>query len=321
MKPFRWKKFGLLFDPKGKYPWMQTHAQVPYSMLFDNFIRVYFSTREKADDVGNFRSHSGFVDLDRANPTNILNISVKPIIELGQLGEFDEFGSMAGSVVENTEKEYLLYYCGWQRCSSVPYNWSIGLAKSSNGTEFVKISKGPLIGPSPAEPYLQACPIVYRFSKNDWHMYYLSGTNWFVDESGKIEPQYLIMHASSLNGLDWYRDGQPIIPVLVKNECQTSSSILKRDGLYHMFFSYRHGSDFRSNKNRSYRIGYAYSYDLRSWTRNDLMSGIDISESGWDSQMVAYPHVREIDGNIYMFYCGNNFGESGFGYAVLEKSQ
>ena len=319
MKPFRWKKFGMIFEPNGRYPWMQTHAQVPYSILFDDFIRIYFSTREAADGTGNFRSYSGFVDLDRVCPTRILNVSEKPIIELGGLGEFDEFGSMAGSIVRSAENEYYLYYCGWQRCSSVPYNWSIGLAKSNDGLNFIKSSKGPLLGPSQDEPYLQACPIVYRFSDEDWHMYYLSGTNWFMDENGKKESQYLIMHATSKNGIDWYRDGHPTIPVQVENECQTSSSILQYDGLYHMFFSFRHGSDFRSNSNRSYRIGHAYSYDLKTWVRDDSRAGIDVSEDGWDSQMVAYPHIREIDNNIYMFYCGNSFGKGGFGYAVLEK--
>lgn len=309
---------GLILEPTGRYPWMQTHAQVPYSILFKNSIRVYFSTREAVDSAGNFRSYSGFVELDRTNPSSILGLSNKPIIQLGQLGEFDEFGSMAGSVVKNAENEYFLYFCGWQRCSSVPYNWSIGLAKSTDGVEFVKTSKGPILGPSPTEPYLQACPIVYRFTNTDWHMYYLSGTNWFVDKNGKKESQYLIMHATSADGVNWYRDGYPIIPVLVENECQTSSSILRRDGMYHMFFSYRHGSDFRSNTKRGYRIGYAYSYDLRNWTRDDSLSGIDISESGWDSQMVAYPHIREVDGNTFMFYCGDDFGKGGFGYAILE---
>lgn len=309
---------GLIFEPTGIYPWMQTHAQVPYSVLFKNSIRVYFSTREGVDSTGNFKSYSGFVELDRKTPDLILSISDKPIIQLGQLGEFDEFGSMAGSVVKNAEDEYLLYYCGWQRCSSVPYNWSIGLAKSNDGIEFVKTSKGPLLGPSLAEPYLQACPIVYKFKEEDWHMFYLSGTNWFVDEEGKKESQYLIMHATSTDGINWVRDGHPIIPILVENECQTSSSILQRDGIYHMFFSYRYGSDFRSSRNRGYRIGHAHSLDLRNWTRNDSLSGIDVSEIGWDSQMVAYPHIREIDGRTYMFYCGNDFGKSGFGYAILE---
>ena len=42
-----WKKLGKIFDPtevKGK-SWMKTHAQSPGTVVFDNFVRVYFSCR------------------------------------------------------------------------------------------------------------------------------------------------------------------------------------------------------------------------------------------------------------------------------------
>ena len=34
--------------------------------------------------------------------------------------------------------------------------------------------------------------------------------------------------------------------------------------------------------------------------------------------MIAYPHVFEADGKIYMLYLGNEVGRYGFGLAVLE---
>jgi len=33
--------------------------------------------------------------------------------------------------------------------------------------------------------------------------------------------------------------------------------------------------------------------------------------------MVAHPHVFELDGEIYMFYLGNQVGKYGFGIAKL----
>ena len=86
-----------------------------------------------------------------------------------------------------------------------------------------------------------------------------------------------------------------------------------------MFFCYRNSFDFRKNKNNSYRIGYTYSSDLVNWIRDDANSGIDISESGWDSDMMCYPNIFELDGKIYMLYNGNEFGKYGFGIAILEK--
>jgi len=84
-----------------------------------------------------------------------------------------------------------------------------------------------------------------------------------------------------------------------------------------MFYCYRQGTDYRRNKDRSYRIGYASSTDLINWKREDAKVGIDVSPDGWDSEMVAHPHVFELDGEIYMFYLGNQVGKYGFGIAKL----
>ena len=68
----------------------------------------------------------------------------------------------------------------------------------------------------------------------------------------------------------------------------------------------------------TYRIGYAESDDGINWTRNDDQVGIDVSNTGWDSEMIEYPHIAKINGKQIMFYCGNHFGKGGFGYAELE---
>ena len=314
---FKWKKKGILFRPNNRFKWMSTHAQVPYTFIFDKYIRIYFSTREAKDKEDQFRSFSGYIDIDKQDFSKIIDISKEPIIKLGNTGEFDEYGSMAGSIIKHNN-EYYLYYCGWTRQVSVPYNWSIGLAKSKEGKQFKKIGKGPILGPTVNEPYLQACPIVYKISEDEWHMFYLSGIKW-IAKKDKKESQYLLMHAESKDGVTWKRNGKPIIEPLVEDECQTSASIIKRDNVYHMFFSYRFGTEFRENSDKSYRIGYAYSSDLKNWTRDDKKAGIDISGEGWDSKMVGYPHLFELENKVYMLYCGNNFGKDGFGYAILEE--
>jgi hypothetical protein len=83
-----------------------------------------------------------------------------------------------------------------------------------------------------------------------------------------------------------------------------------------MFYCYKYGVDFR-NSARGYRIGYAYSENLHDWVRRDDLAGIDISEKGWDSESIAYPHILELDGQTYMFYLGNDVGREGFGIAKL----
>lgn len=95
-------------------------------------------------------------------------------------------------------------------------------------------------------------------------------------------------------------------------------SVIYKNGIYHMWFCYRGIEDFR-NGSDAYRIGYAWSNDLKNWNRDDKRAGINISKEGWDSKMMAYPDVVETLYGTYMFYNGNGFGQSGFGYAVLEE--
>lgn len=55
-----------------------------------------------------------------------------------------------------------------------------------------------------------------------------------------------------------------------------------------------------------------------AWHRDDSKAGIDVSASGWDAEMISYPHVFELDGKIYMAYLGDQVGRYGFGLAELE---
>jgi hypothetical protein len=51
------------------------------------------------------------------------------------------------------------------------------------------------------------------------------------------------------------------------------------------------------------------------------MAGINVSESGWDSEMVNYPNVFMLDGVAYMLYQGNEMGRAGIGLAKLVSPQ
>ena len=87
-----------------------------------------------------------------------------------------------------------------------------------------------------------------------------------------------------------------------------------------MWFCYRGQSGYREKSETSYRIGIAHeSGDGIQWIRRDDGPVVERSETGWDSEMVAYPEVFELNDKRYMFYNGNGFGQSGFGYAVWER--
>ena len=55
--------------------------------------------------------------------------------------------------------------------------------------------------------------------------------------------------------------------------------------------------------------------------RRDYFDHMELlpAAAGWDSEMVAYPHVFDHDGERWMLYCGNGFGRTGFGLAIRER--
>ena len=313
----KWVKRGQIFNPTilGDSDWMQVQAQNPYVLKFDNFIRVYFNTRPQKSKDGKNKSYAGFVDLDINDFSKIIKIASKPLLNLGEIGTFDEHGVMAGSVYK-MGNEYYLYYVGWTRMQSVPYNWAIGLAVSKDGEVFTRKGNGPVIGANLNEPYLQAgCSSILNID-NTLHMWYTTGVKW-IDNGEKPESVYQITHATSLDGIHWDRDGALCIEPVIEDEAQASPTVIKIGEKWHMLFSYRHTTNFR-NKERGYRIGYASSYDLKTWKRDDAFAGLNVSDTGWDSEMVCYPHIFEVKGKVYLLYCGNDFGKEGFGYAELE---
>ena len=152
----QWEKLGKLFDPRDHkdHPWMREFAQSPSTLVFDDIIRVYFCSRPAPDEKGEYKSYIAFIDLDRKNPSRVLRIGDKPVLELGGFGTFDEFGTNPVSVIRH-ENQIRAYYAGWTRCESVRFNAAIGVAISNNdGESFERIGEGPVLSYTPHEPYL-----------------------------------------------------------------------------------------------------------------------------------------------------------------------
>ena len=315
---FRWQKLGIVFSPTqvASRTWMSEFAQAPCALIHDDFVRVYCSTRPPPDANGQYVSYTGFVDLDRRNLFNICQVAAKPILPLGSVGEFDEFGIYPVSVIRSGT-EVRAYYAGWTRCESVPFNVAIGMATSHDGgVSFKKLGAGPVLSYSPDEPFVLSGPKI-RIFNGTWYLWYIAGRKWKLVE-GRPEPVYKIRMAMSADGVRWNKLNKDLIPDRIEeDEAQSSPDVFFNNGKYHMFFAYRYSGGFRSRE-RGYRIGYAWSTDLISWQREDEKAGIDVSDEGWDSEMISYPHVFALDGRIYMAYLGNQVGREGFGLAVLD---
>jgi hypothetical protein len=311
----KWLKKGLIFKVENNYDWMQTHAQVPIVDKIDNEkLRIYFGTRDSQN-----RTLTTFIEVEADNPQNILYIHDKPILSLGRWGCFDDSGVMPSDIISYEDKKYF-YYLGWNVGSSVRYRVANGLAISEdNGETFKRVSEGPIMDRSLVDPIAASTQCVL-VENSIWKTWYMSYVKWEI-VNGLTEPFYHIKYAESQDGINWERKGIVCIDFKSSKEAGIACPfVIKENDMYKMWYSYRTAENYRTVKAQSYRIGYAESFDGIKWIRKDEEVGIDVSESGWDSEMISYPYVYEHKGRNYMLYNGNGFGKSGFGYAILEKA-
>lgn len=305
-----WQKIGFFDVPKGRYPWMASHAQLPTPMpLDDRSVRVFFASRSEAQ-----RSHIGFADLQfnaSGDAFTVTDISDEPVLSPGPLGHFDEHGVFPSCIVQHEGRSYL-YYIGWCQGVEAPMFYAaIGLAVSDDGRHFAPVSTAPILSRSQFDPCLVTSPNVY-LDGDRWRMTYVSGVRWTRSvDSGKLQSHYHIKIAEAPNATDWVRRGEVAID-FGDGETNIARSSVNRaaDGTYQMWFSYVHSSIGK------YRIGYAISPDGTSWERRDQDAGIGIDDEQC-SEMICYPATFRLGGRHYMLYNGNSFGKAGFGVAMM----
>lgn len=316
----KWTKLGKIFDPAGyQLPnGCKEFAQSPQTLVFDDFVRIYFSSRQR-DSNGKYLSHICYVDMAK-DFKRVLGVNKDTVVPLGKLGCFDQHGIFPMNVLRHGGRIHG-YTSGWTRRVSVSVDTGIGLAFSEDdGVTFQKIGDGPILTSSLHEPYLVGDPFVQVYD-GVFHMWYIFGTDWKKFSGGQPPDRvYKIGHATSPDGVRWQKEEARRIvgDLLHEDESQALPTVIRIGARYHMFFCYRESADFRLGKGRGYRLGHAYSDDLAHWTRDDEAGGLDVSEQGWDSEMMCYPHLLESDGRVYLLYNGNEFGRHGFGIAVLE---
>lgn len=318
----KWRKLGRIFDPTQHLlpNSCVQFAQSPQALVFDDFVRIYFSTRAIDPTNGKYLSHVAFVDV-KNNLQDIVRISPHTVIPLGGLGCFDEHGIFPVNVLRHGDTVYA-YTSGWSRRVSVSVETAIGLAVSHDeGLSFERFGDGPVLSASLNEPFLVVDGFVKLFN-GVFHMWYIFGSCWRRNAPHSAPDRiYKIGHAVSGNGVEWNKEeARQIIPdQLGPDESQALPSVVLIDGVYHMFFCYRESFDFRNGNGRGYRIGHAWSKDLSNWDREDDHPLLEGTAGEWDGEMQCYPHAFEHEGKIYLLYNGNEFGRYGFGLAVLDK--
>jgi hypothetical protein len=302
-----WRKLGLIFAPSGERPWMQSHASSPVALsLGGDKHRVYFASRDSQN-----RSHVSYVDFKIDSPGQAIHVAPDYVLGPGPLGNFDDHGVYAASLVRHEEKLFM-YYIGWNPGARQPLFYSsIGLAVSEDmGRTFRKMFVSPIMARSEVDPCLVTAPFV-MIESGVWRMWYVSGFKWEETQS-TLHSYYHIKYAESTDGIEWKREGLVCIDHKPGERNISRPCVIKDSGEYKMWYSYM--------TDDGYRIGYAESLDGYVWTRKDEEAGIDPSPTGWDSESQSYPWVFSAMGRKFMLYSGNQFGRGGVGLAVEANS-
>ena len=300
-KIISWSKHGLFIKPQQDKWWSLTHAMIPTpEELGGGVFRVYYSGRND-----NNQSHVTWADVDLNEPYKVLSYASAPVLSPGKLGCFDDNG-VTPSCLVNIDNEKYFYYIGWNPGSTVRMHIFGGLAVSSDhGKTFERWSKAPVIERCRSDPFINTAPWVVKTEK-EFRMYYVSGCGW----EHKDLPRYNIKMGTSNDGKVWKREGHVCIDFKDDSENALARPyVLFEDEIWKMWFSH---------KGSAYRLGYAESKDGITWHRRDEYAGLDVSESGWDSEMVEYAAIVKYNGQHFMFYNGNNYGYGGIGLAIEE---
>jgi predicted GH43/DUF377 family glycosyl hydrolase len=307
----KFEKRGLVFSPNNQIWWQQFYAILPTPIYIQEqgVIRIFFaSTCDQR--YGRIAS----VDLCADTPSNILSYSNNYILDVGQDGAFDDCGVNPASII-SVDNQYYLYYAGYQRHIKTPYSILSGLAISDDLKTFKRIQNNPILERTSEEISLRSAPTVINL-EGSFFMVYVADYGWENIAGGVFNnrkmPRYCLKTATSNDGISWISSLEPIVFPCCEDEFGFGRPYLIKQGeIYYLFYSIR-------RKSITYRIGYAISKDnCTTWQRIDDIQGLNVSLSGWDSEMICYGAPITVGNKTFMFYNGNNNGESGFGYAEL----
>jgi len=302
----KWQKRGLVYGPSGDSNWAKHSAlqPTPYLNSTSRTIRIFSGFRDR-EGV----SRVGFVDVEAEDPSRVMRVSTVPALDVGQPGAFDEDGVVPCAVVERDGRLFL-FYAGYQLGRKIKFSVFGGLATSDDGGEtFTRFSRAPICDRTDSELYFRVIHTM-MLDEGRWRAWYGGGDSFDIEDN-KQYPRYDIRHAYSPDGLRLAGDYEVCVSMTGGEYRVGRPYVIKDSSVYKMFYG-------AGTKSEGYRLAYAESPDGISWTRKDREIGIDVSSTGWDSQMQAYPSIVKYHDKTYMFYNGNDYGREGFGYAMLE---
>jgi predicted GH43/DUF377 family glycosyl hydrolase len=301
----KWIKKGLLFTTADSLPhWADNSALQPCPLkISDNTVRFYCGFRDQKGV-----SRVGYVDVQKqGDDLKVINVSEHPVLNIGEDGCFDDNGVVPSCIVK-TEEEIRMYYAGYQIVQKVRFLVLGGLAISKDGGEtFQRYQQNPVLERTSSELLFRVVHSML-WEDNKWKVWY-GGGSYFEKHGERTLPVYDIRYMESVDGIHFPEEHKVVLENAGTEHRVGRPFVYKDEKEYYMFFG-------ASTKEVPYRLTYATSADGTSWNRKDI--GIEYGAEDFDSEMSAYPSIIMLEGKTFLFYNGNNYGNAGFGYAVLE---
>lgn len=191
-------------------------------------------------------------------------------------------------------------YKMWYQNTYESARMDVSYAESSDGIHWTNITNSPVFKGDPLSTWDSYSVMSGPVIKEDglYKMYYCG----FSNESGP----WNIGLAESQDGINWTRRASPVLSASTAEGRIGAGSVIKKDGLYYMFYNYSNYSDNRA-------ICVATSYNGIQWTKYEN-NPIIVPTQPWEGSSVYAPTVILEDNQFKMIYM--NYEGTGFGMAT-----
>ncbi|OGE79154.1 MAG: hypothetical protein A2751_05960 [Candidatus Doudnabacteria bacterium RIFCSPHIGHO2_01_FULL_46_14] len=180
------------------------------------------------------------------------------------------------------------------------YSISFSVSELLPDGPLTRYSGNPIVRNGPeAYDFMKAGPrVVLKEGPTNYRMWYEA-----LDGNGVVTVAY----ATSVDGLNWTKQGIQIFPTLSwESEEVSPNYMIVEDGIYKLYY---HAGGMVSGGTRigGARVGLATSFDGGfTWTKNLTPVLVEGPSGAFDDEQVAEPRITKIGNEYRMYYTGRN---------------
>lgn len=250
--------------------------------------------------------HNGF----SFDPNN-----VREILGPGKIGTYNDFGVMPsfvspytwqGTNANRRSSQINLYTCGWTSSETLPFHQEIGVHTfDPDSLEVGSLNK--ILGRNARNPLYVTNPAHVSLANGYDLIFFVSCCSWRSEDSGKLESEYHIKY-EVYHQDEFVKEGE--LPRISGQIASCRPWPIQVENRLFIFFSAR-------TTKADYNIYCCEFVDLNyfSWTGLPL---ITLGEGSWYSKMACYPSAVVFESRIYLIFCGDGYGSTGFGIASCD---